>query len=345
MGKILVFICFWTQVAGAQNASITLTPEGQLFAAANGFDPVQWEQDIEQQIRDVYNTDYLRALADAASFSTKGIGVDYASNMKKFGFGIAANVSLAVGDEGLEEYEQSQPVGGAAANVTVWGGMNMKPLGVPRLNVYANFFQRTENFPVGNNGYFDNLDVTMRNLGIHGQVQLIKPTEGKKNLLFKWGGVAITSGFAWSHLAAKTASAPLVRQLESNPLYTMDLSLQGDVSLALNAFNIPVEVSTSARVLYFLSIYGGVGGDLQLGSASLDVNANAEVTTTDTIMGGTTQIGTGTVVVDGKENPSAGRFRAFAGLQANAAWFKTFVHLEYKPARAAALAFGLRFIW
>lgn len=335
--------------AFAQNVEINLTPEGEDFANSQGFDPDELEMDIEDRINEIYSVDYLRAMADAAAMSTKGIGVDYSNEMKTAGFGFSANLSVAAGDKGFDEIKDSSPVGGVGGSITVWGGVNMGFAGLDRLNLYANYFRWSDNFPLDPyEGVAGDLSLTAQNLGLHGQFQLIKPTEGKKSLAFKWGGLAVTGGVQWANLSAAAGTDPVTRTIEENDVYSLDMRLDGGIDLDLNAFNVPIEISTSFRTLYFLTVYGGTGIDLQLGNASLKTNANATIIANDETgmaMEPTEEIGTGSVVLDDESNPSPARYRIFVGLQANVMWLRLFTHLEYKPARAASLVLGTKMVF
>ena len=135
-------------VAAAQGTvTITLTQDGQDLANALGISVTQLQQDTEDAIAEAYDVnrvdDFLRAFADATSFSNRGIGVDYAANADGLMLGVSGNVAVAVGDLGQDEAGADHPVAGVAPNLALMGGLNFSRWDLPQLTIYGNAFYRS----------------------------------------------------------------------------------------------------------------------------------------------------------------------------------------------------------
>jgi len=130
---------------------------------------------------------FLRAFSEATSFSNRGLGADYASNSEGGVVGVAGALALASNLDGDVSGV------GAAANVAVLAGLNLRRWGHPELMVYGNAFWRSMN---------DRLSGSIVSFGAHVQYKIFTPTEGWKGLLVQWGGIDLTSGFEVAHWGA-----------------------------------------------------------------------------------------------------------------------------------------------
>src|SRR5689334_15581102 len=120
--------------AADADVKVTLTTEGQLYAATTGRSAQQMADDIKKQVDEAYQTanipGFLRAFADATSFSQRGIGVDYGSLPNNLIFGLAGNVAAA-SDSVLQS--QEHPTAGAAVNFAAMFGVNLAKQDLPAL--------------------------------------------------------------------------------------------------------------------------------------------------------------------------------------------------------------------
>ncbi len=326
--------------------SLDPTPEANDFAAAVGYDLNQLEADIQRDIQEIYGLfdpdEYLGAFANAASLSNKGLGVDYASNMTSFSFGGGLNVAASAGNEGFEGVQEGRLVGGLAGNISIMAGINLGVVGFDRVNLYANYFKRSMSFN-------DYLNIDSTNLGIHAQIKLITPkVNGLAKYAFQWGGLDLTTGLQSSTL--KFTGGETIRNefsVGENGMQRMaSLTATGDYELDLNAIVVPIELSTNARLLYFLSIYGGVGADLQAGKAKLTVNVTGDLEAEDpNDPSQTVNLGTGNITASEESGPSVGKFRAFAGAQVNILQLKIYTQADLTQNLAASLSLGARVVW
>jgi hypothetical protein len=122
----------------------------------------------------------------------------------------------------------------------------------------------------------------------------------------------------------------------------------GSFTLDMRMLNIPLEVTTSLRLLYALSIYGGFGLDWQVGGGSdLLVDLNGTMTGVVQQQGGAPMtLDIGTAAVDATEGvgSSKGRLRWLAGVQVNLFVLKIFAQLNLaaQDPVLASVALGAR---
>ncbi|MCB9561541.1 MAG: hypothetical protein H6709_09255 [Kofleriaceae bacterium] len=332
-------------VAAAQGTvTITLTQDGQDLANALGISVTQLQQDTEDAIAEAYDVnrvdDFLRAFADATSFSNRGIGVDYAANADGLMLGVSGNVAVAVGDLGQDEAGADHPVAGVAPNLALMGGLNFSRWDLPQLTIYGNAFYRS--------GSLDKLTGSITSVGAHAQYKFFSPTRGKKALVLQWGGFDVTAGVEMSRWAFSLDSGDALETGftlgGTSGSSDVTLAAQGTFALSTTAVVVPLEATTSLRLLYFLSVYAGGGIDVQLGKASLDADLDGTMTAIRPSDGAEVNMGTAQVQVTGEHGPSTGEGRVLAGVQANFWKLKTFVQLNFMPVRSASVAFGLRLV-
>lgn len=330
------------RTAGADGSvTITLTADGQRFADDIGLDVQELERQLTDELQSAFDIlrlpNFLQAFSDAASFSNRGIGVDYAANTKGLIVGVAGAVGVGVSDS-IENEAADQPAAGVAPNISIMLGMNMqKLLEQPQLTLFVNGFHRK--------GSYEQLDASITSVGAHAQYKLLRNRDRTNaNLVFLWGGIDLTGGLEYSRLGL-SLSDTLETEMgvegdQGQALVTM--RSQGRYDMTASALTVPLEVTTNVRVLYLVSLYGGAGFDLQLGGSDLEANLDGTLIGNDPQDGSETILGTGSVRISESNGPSTGRVRGLLGVQLNIWRLKTFVQLNAMPARAASVAFGAR---
>lgn len=261
---------------------------------------------------------YLPNMASAASMGSKGVGTNYANGNHLFGPKIAivgVNVGIGARFEGSSAFSLLSGGGidpaagmGVAPQVSVMAGLNLGflplpklgPIDLKKLRVYINFgaFEVPKGLPVYGK---------MSNFGLHIQYSIIKPVSLIG--IINWGGVDITTGFD----TGKTTIG-MVRQF-SLPLaasggFTASWNPPMDISLTNNFFTIPIEVSTSARLLFF-SVFGGIGLDINTGKSEAVMDMTGDV-----IINGTKN-GVASMNITETTKVSAVGLRVFFGPQIN----------------------------
>jgi hypothetical protein len=301
--------------AAAQQVTVTIDPQ---MAQQLGLDAGAIEADLGAAVADEIKTDaidtFVGQMADANLLSTKGMGVDYASNPQHFvvggSIGTAVNgtgVQLGKGGDGL-------PSGGFAFQGAAMAGLN--------LGAFAgddSFFRRIVVYGNGLAANTQGRPFTGRieNLGAHLQFQLARPKAGAA---VEWGGIAFTTGYEWSRYSMELTE-PL--PVEADPV-RWDAS--GDLTISSEASSTPFELSTNLRVLV-ATVFVGVASDVNRGAvASTTIALGGDITTQQ--QGETYTIGTAAVQA-GVTAPGAAMLpRAFGGVQINILPVKLYGHVN-----------------
>jgi hypothetical protein len=294
---------------------ITPGPDADAFAAGMGMTTDQLVAQLVGQVNGLFQTTnvagFLRDFQNAQSFSSKGLGVDYASEATLAEVG--ATFSVAAVDKAYKPSGSSYtdpPLGGLGGNFSLMGGVGLGLIGLDPVMLFGNWFKGKAS--VGK------LDGDYSNWGMHAQVRLFGPSRKMSALkmLVRWGGIAITSGADYSRLslsATKAISAkfnvqdgaPVTVQSTGNLVFRVEQT----------TWSIPLEVTTSLRLLSLVTVYGGFGMDWQLGGGS-NLNIDMDANLSGQYMGTNySNLGTATIAASGKASPSSARFREIVGVQ------------------------------
>lgn len=295
---------------------------------------------LEDEINSILGTAdtvlFLKGMANANAYATKGMGVDYASNPNKFVLGVGPSVALNLQSGGLSDIQNQiqidtnsgLPPLGAAIQPTVLLGINGSVLGIGKLGPFEG--KRLNLFL--NGGYFGmevgtdpTVDFSMFNLGAHLQYKLIANEKKETSLLFHWGGLDFSTGvtYASSSLGFSTSidesnDVPVEGTSES-----VTLSWNGTYNVSVEAWSlgIPIEMSTNIRLLYLLTLFLGVGTDLNIGSAGITGTGSAPISASFTGAFSGTNLFSGDGVLDlsgrDSQSPSFTALRGFFGFQIN----------------------------
>jgi hypothetical protein len=337
-------------VARAQMPQVVVhidpTPEARQFASQTGIDLAAVEAQVQNEMNGLFQVfrlrDYVRSFGDAQGFTTRGLGVDYGSNVRYVEAGVAVSTAINSNRALVEGDIRSQPVAGLATNLTVMAGVNLGALGVP-VTVFGNYFK--------SQGSYREFDARLENLGVHLQLKLFgSRDESVRSLLVRWGGLDITTGFDRSRMRLSlrqnfTRTIPVSDGQRFSGEVALDS--RGKFQMDMRTSSIPLELTTNVRFLYVLSAYVGGGFDLQVGGGS-DMNITLDGGLTGRIPPAEDRaaLGTMNVLVSQSASPSAGRIRGIVGLQANLFLLKIFVQLNAAPSPLlASVGFGARLVW
>ena len=338
------------QAAGSvATVRVDLNDAGEELVRKAGISKIEATDRLEGELNRLFQAQnlsgYLRSFADAQSFTTRGMGVDYASNFSTAMIGVAGNVSLNV-ERGYvpQNTLTAPPASGVGTSVTLIGGVNLDLIGLP-LTLYGNYFQHS--------GSLQEFSADARNWGAHLQLKLFGPgKERARHAILRWGGFDITSGVEQARLTLTLSKPHFKRDVPVGPPSAPSaarLTFDGDGSFGLDmsTMSIPLELTTNFRIFYFLSAYGGVGFDWQVGGEStmkvgLDANHISGSVPSQNISA--MEIGTAHVSVDETQTPSAGRLRFLLGVQVNLAVVKLFTQLNLiaQEPGLVSLAIGAR---
>jgi hypothetical protein len=297
---------------------------------------------------------FLRNFGDAQGFTSKGLGVDYASEATYAEVGGAAAFALGMNKTYQPGNAQGFPIQGVGLNATVMGGFSFGFLGVP-LMVFGNWMR----VPTRDYGQMSG---SLNNWGVHAQLRLFGPSRENSALkmLVRWGGIAITTGIDSSHMtlglkqdfaSSFQLPAPPAGYATGYVDLKRDVAGAGSAQFDVNMMTktIPLELTTSLRLLTLLSLYGGMGFDFRLdGWSSMDVTVNAAMTgripATSLTPASSVDLGSATVTASAREKPSPAKVRGIFGAQVNLWLVRLFVQFNVANTHPtmASLAAGLR---
>lgn len=324
--------------AGALLAALLLSPEAaaQSFefnidedvAQSIGLDAASIENDVQASASDQFQLidqgSFLRAMANASAVAVHGLGVDYASNPKRFVVGAGLGTGVSGGDFALSRGgEEGLPSVGAGFQVSLMGGLNLGLFTgdddsfLNRVTVYGNGLAA----PLSTGAY----NGSVYNFGAHAQLALVTPKDAK---VAGWGGLALTTGFTNSTYALGLAEEiPITVNLEGQEV---TWKAAGTYEVVASASQIPLELSTNVHLLKVVSLFGGGGVDIGLNSnASSEGAINGPINTTNPNSGEDVQLGTAKISISEAADGSAFSPRFFGGVQLNVLKFRLYGQLNY----------------
>jgi hypothetical protein len=301
----------------------------------------------------------MEGLANSSVMSGKGVGSDYASRMEVALIGVGVGVGA--------DMEKDKSSGSELSGIGLQGGLILgtnlgwissgKILGLEakRLNVYANFFKYSHDQKMGDANK-DTLEADLGSLGFHVSYDLIRPS-GRS--LMRWGGVKLHTGFEknTTELTFKTTINETVSgDLGGGATVGGPVTGSPTANIDVATTSIPLEISTNVQFLYFLSLYGGFGADMNFGQAKGGAALNANPTTLscnpDQTGGAGTCVGGVDPQVQAEANiDSTGKVasfltRAFAGVQINLPYTNIFVQADKSLGNdLIGATAGLRFVY
>lgn len=214
---------------------------------------------------------FLESMADAAVISSKGMGVDYASNPNRFVAGVSIGSGVDSGGARFGKGGRELPEYGFSFQVSAMAGVNLGLLSKkdPGEGFLSRFLLYANGMALNTSGeYFDG---SLENVGAHMQVRLFKP---RSLAVVKWGGIALTGGYELSnyHLLL-TKDLPLTTSADGADL---TWKAQGTYTVDAASTSIPVELSTNFRVL-FITAFAGGGVDLTDGAADSQIKLAGDI--------------------------------------------------------------------
>lgn len=291
---------------------ITPGPDAATFLNAAGVTVDQLVSQIDGLFQTANVNSYLHDFQNAQSFSSKGLGVDYASEatLVEVGatLGVASNVDKAYKPSGSYT---DPPVSGGGGNFSLMGGVGLGLIGLDPVMLFGNWFK--------GNATLGQLNGDYQNWGLHAQFRLFGPSRGMSatKMLIRWGGIAVTSGVDYAHLQL-TTSKGITTSFNPAQNSAVTVSSAGDLTFKLTqtTYSVPLEITTSLRLLSLVTVYGGIGLDWQLGGGSdmqIDMAANLSGTYNKTTT--YNNLGTAAIHAKGHVNPDAARMREIFGVQ------------------------------
>ena len=174
-------------------------------------------------------------------------------------------------------------------------------------------------------------------------------------MLIGWGGVLFTTGLEYGTQTSSFSQAISYSQSQSinfgapfgTQTGTVAWNSNFNLGVQSTVFSLPLELSSSFNILYFLSLYMGVGMDLNTGSSTTVGGASGPITVTTSggTLPGNVFSGDGKLVLDNtgvNGTPSFSDFRLFLGTELNLWAVKVVIQGNYMSNKTLAAFLGLR---
>lgn len=279
------------------------------------------EDDINNDLPNADASNYLTGMGNASVMSVKGTGSDYANEVDLFIVKASAGIGVDVGDQSLGDLDAGKVRGfGVSPSLTI--GLNPGALfdlpeweyfDMNKLRVFVNFFS----FDTETGG----ANVEASNFGIHARYKLIDPIAVVPGKMVYWSGVDIHTGFDVASLKV------IIKQTENQTFESgiVDANINGTITAGadISTVTIPIEASTGVQLGYILSLYTGLGLDINTGTAKSIVNLDAPIT-----LSGTGDTAQGSLDLGQEGSPTSVAPRAFLGTQFNISLLKLGVKLD-----------------
>jgi hypothetical protein len=241
---------------------------------------------------DLPNPDgFMKGTANASVLAGSGIGLDYHSDFSLFNAGVQLGVTGELGSNSLaslfkpENLDLSQ-VNGVGAQVGFTIGVPMEIftkgkvlfLDFSRVKLYSHFFtkgfsfSKTVNMP-GATGPME-IQLSTISLGVGGAYRFISGMSLGFGA-FRWDGLNFSAGLRYSSVnvslgvpfeQVQSATADLGEIEEAN--FTGTFVGTPKVGANVEIFTMPLEIFTSVRLGWLVSVFGGMASDVSLGAAT-----------------------------------------------------------------------------
>ncbi|MCA9493325.1 MAG: hypothetical protein KC621_25515 [Myxococcales bacterium] len=292
-------------------------------AQSLGLDTSDLEAQLSAAIDDQLNLSdpntYVAKYANAVAMSTKGMGVDYASNPKMFSVGGSIGTAVSGVPVSFSRGPENLPEGGYAFMAALHAGLNLGVLTpgdkgpLDHVLIYVSGLGFN---PPGSREF----EASMYNFGAHAQIVLGGVTSGPA----EWGGVALTGGYERSWYKLSLGQALPITQ-EISPA-TVTWAAEGAYDLSATADTIPLELSTNLRVTVLTGWVGGGVDIVPTGSATSVASLSGPVSAS--AAGQNEQLGTIGVSLAGTGQADLQVPRIFMGVQGNLFALKAFGQLN-----------------
>ncbi len=337
---ITIGIGLYSHDSSAQIFKLNVTDYGTSNTTIRGFidaEILKVQNDINKDLPGAQPKRLMEGMADSSIMAGKGIGSDYASNMEVFLIG----AGVGVGADLEEDKNTDSDISGVGVAPGLVVGTNLgfldttKILGMDtnRLNVYLNFMSYGHDQSFGDNGSESDAELDMTAMGVHFRYDWIK---GSGNKFLGWGGVKLHFGYEYNKTEITfntTINETVNTTTSTNETINGTITGSPKATILVNTHSFPLEISTDVQLLYVLSLYGGLGADLNFGEAKGDGSLNAgesPVTCSGGVACGTTVTAQvkpeANIDATGKVNPLS--FRGFAGLQVNLPYVRVFGQVD-----------------
>lgn len=282
----------------------------------------------------------MEGMANSSAMAGKGIGTDYASNMSVFligaGVGVGADLAKPKGTDSDLSGVGVAPGFIIGLNLGFLDAERILGMHTDRLNLYFNFMNYKHKQVLSDKaGEESDINLEMLSFGTHVRYDWIT---GAGNKALGWGGVKLNFGFEYNrtNFDFKTKISEDIDETVSSTGDRIQGTVSGNpqASILASTMSIPVALSTDIQILYFVSLYTGLGVDYNMGEAKGKGDLNGNNSTLSCTGGTACSSPNRTIVVKPRANLDTSAkvdpftYRAFAGFQFNLPWTRVFVQVD-----------------
>ena len=354
MKNLLVLALMLTSFASyAQLLKVDLTCTGNYTSYCTQLESQLQDEINGQDVPDAPIGDFADQMANAVAISTAGTGSDYANLFDIFVIGFHP---LAIGaDIDMDNIDNADSAGVALSPSMVLGlNLDLLPfdrLEMKNLDLFLSYFSQKNDKMIDEEGTTVGGEIS--NFAAHLRYRWVAEKSMAAGL-FKWNGVQLHTGYRFAKNKLSMAYDlgnidPISSDPDgAGPATTVNLGVSNAIttaSIESSSHTIPVEISTSARVLYLFTFFVGGGFDYNISSKSeIDVNASGTITSDQT--GGDSVSGTILANQGADGEGAATNFRSFFGLQANLLNLKLSATVNKSMSNDTLAAnVGVKFAW
>lgn len=302
------------------------------------------ENKINDELPNATGETYAPHMANAATAAMKSTGSDYSNDLDFLM--VSANIGAAVASKDYSTSDlikgdvDEEKLDGIGLSGTLTIGMNMgtflkKNIGFidpSRLDLFVNFMSADKDS--------NEFSISHKNLGLHARYHLHEGYSLFSQSLLKWGGVFLTTGIEYSKLDLNLVEN--FSETETQGTASATFAGDGQIGVKSSVTSIPIEVSTYIQAFYVLTLYTGVGVDINFGRSRVIGTIDGDVTVSGTASG----TGDANLDLSGSGKPDSFSTRAFVGAQINIPVVKIYAQLsKHFGTDTTSVNAGLKFIW
>lgn len=297
------------------------------------------ENEINKELPSAPPKRLMEGMANSSVMAGKSIGSDYASNMEVFLVGAGVGVGVDLEEDETSDSDISgvgiAPGVIVGANLGFIDTQSILGMDTNRLNMYLNFMKYGMDRDIEDDpGKESSAEIDMMAMGVHFRYDWIK---GNGNKLLGWGGVKFHFGYEYNKTDI-TFNAKINETVDSttdsngNTISGGPITGSPEANIAVKTHSFPLELSTDIQLLYFLSLYGGLGADYNMGEAVGKGSLNGDEATISCTNAGVGVCSGGTNIkvrpeanIDATGKVNSFTSRGFVGVQFNLPYFRVFV--------------------
>lgn len=339
---LTLFAGLYSTQSSAQIFDLEVTSYGGIPAPLRAFVDTEIqkiENDLNAELPSGAPDRLMEGMANSSVFAGKGIGTDYASNMSVFligaGVGVGADLEKPEGTDSPASGVGVAPGVIVGLNLGFLDSATLLGMDTDRLNMYVNFMSYSLEKKIDGKEEDQQSEVTldMLNWGVHFRYDWVKPAG---NRLLGWGGIKFTFGYEYNKTKIGFTSdidEDVNETASTGETISGTITGSPKASILANTQSIPLAVSTDIQILYFVTLYTGLGADYNMGEAKGEGDLNGNDSSL-TCTGGASCGAPQTITVKPRANLNttaevdAFSYRAFGGFQFNLPWTRIFVQVD-----------------